>query len=868
MLENDPASYGTSFGTSFEAGAIGNTYILGDLNDPCGAAGPPGERSRNRGGVSMKCSFVAVRVFVSWAFTSMIYPLLASAGPVIMPRELRAAQQRQIPLAPAATTLLQLRFEGNPNGESGETPTTVSGVTYEPGILGSGAYLGPGNQLRYAAASNISATSGTAEFWIKPRWNGNDGQDHYALELGVSGGILIGKDGGNFWRIILNRFGGAGGPELGAGLFVNDWVANQWHYAAFTWGPGAVKVYVDGDLKTTVTPSVAPPSVSATEVQLGADGVSAYIDAAIDEVVISSGERTAEEIRSSFLSGVPVTALSAQPDTMRMFPTWRIAPTLTATTNVGTIAYPAGAATWSSSDSSIAKFDGAFEKIRALAPGQATLTASANGAQAQIVVQVQAPALPPMIETIPSFLASPAQNFLWEIPVVVLRYLPTANGIDLDTSISPDHGTLGPISLADLRAQIDTYDLRVKFGLEEGSRFRAYKGTSRPSLGYRIVKYITVYEPTPPGKVIKQSAGYPVYDADYFSIFERFDIASRVNIYGVKEVWFWSSGFDASYPSYNPAIHRPENFREYRESNMASPVTGDISNSGGDNSDLPVYAHTYTLYGYNFRRTQAEALHNHGHQVEALFAYAATLQDGNSDLFWKKFVGQDATGHFITGRCGWTHMPPNTTNEYEYTNPTLVESDIEDWTPDRIGTLKQVNVDTWGNLVFAWPDGNASFAQRTDTQWYMYWWQSVPGFVNAIRLGTDYMTNWWRFVGSWDASIAAGVGLHSPVPPTAVEESDVEGPAFGLRLGPVFPNPAPSNTSFAIELGKPGWVRVDVVDVQGRRVMTLIDGARPAGRQIVTWDGKANAVDVSSGVYWLVGTHEGKPVARKLVLIR
>ena len=816
----------------------------------------------------MKLSLVAVRVLVAWAITSVIYPLPASAGPVIIPRELRAALQRPSLLAPAATTLLQLRFEGNPNGESGEMPTTASGVTYESGILGSGAYLGPGNQLRYAAADNISATSGTVEFWIKPRWNGNDGLDHYALQFGVSGGILMGKDGGNFWRIILNRFGGAGGPELGAGLFVNDWVANQWHYAAFTWGPGEVKVYVDGDLRTAVIPAVPPPSVSASELQLGADGASSYVNAVMDEVVISSGERTAEEIRSSYLSGLTVTALAAAPDTMRMFPSWRIAPTLTATTNVGTIAYPAGAATWSSSDSSIAKFDGAFEKIRALASGQATLTASADGAQAQIVVQVQVPALPPVIETIPNFLASPAQDLLWEIPVVVLRYLPTANGTDLDTSINPDYYSLGPITLGNLRAQIDAYDLRVKFGLEEGSRFRAYKGTSRPSLGYRIVKYITVYEPTPPGKVIGQSAGYPVYDADYFSIFERFDIATLVNVYGVKEVWFWSSGFDAGYPSYNPAIHRPENFRASWESNMSSPTTGDISNSNRDNSDLPVYAHTYTLYGYNFRRSQAEALHNHGHQVEALFGYAATLQDGNSDLFWKKFVGQDAAGHFVTGRCGWTHMPPNTTADYDYLNTTLVASDIEDWTPDRTGALKQVNVDTWGNLVFAWPDGNASFAQRKETQWYIYWWQSVPGFVNPIRLGTDYMTNWWRFVGSWDASIAAGVGLHSPIPPTAVEEADGQGPEFGLRLGAAYPNPAPSNTSFAIELGKPGWVRVDVVDVQGRRVRTLIDGIRPAGRQIVTWDGKANAAEVSSGVYWLVGTGDGKRVARKLVLVR
>jgi len=785
------------------------------------------------------------------------------------PGEVRTTPLHESSLAPAATTLLQVHFEGNPNGVSGETPTAVSGVTYESGVLGAGAYLGPGNQLRYASSGNISGPSGTVEFWIKPRWNGDDGLDHYALEFGAGGGILIGKDAGNFWHITLNRFGDAGGPELGAGLFVNDWVANQWHFAAFTWGPAALKVYVDGDLRTTVIPSNAPPTVNAADLQLGADGTFSYVNAVIDELVISDGERTAGEIRTSYLAGLTVTALAAAPDTIRMFPTWRIAPTLIATTNIGTIQYPPAGATWSSSDSGIAKFDSALEKIRAMGPGQATLTATVNGFHDQITAKVQAPALPPVVETVPAFLASPAVNFLWEIPVVVLRYLPTANGIDLDTTINPDFYDLGPLTLANLRSQIDTYDLRVKFGLEQGSRFRAYKGASRPSLGYRIVKYITVYEPTPPGKVVGQSAGYPVYDADYFSIFERFDIASLVNVYGVKEVWFWSSGFDAGYPSYNPAIHRPENFRSSWESNMSSALTGDISNSNRDNSDLPVFDNSYTLYGYNFRRSQAEALHNHGHQIEALLGYVATLQDGNADLFWKKFVGQDASGNFVTGRCGWTHMPPNTTVGYDYENTSLISSDIEDWTPGQTGTSKLVNVDTWGNLAFSWPDGNASFAQRKETQWYIYWWQSIPGFFNAIRLGTDYLTNWWAFTGSWDASIRAGMGLHSPNQyPTGVEDSTVDTPGFGLRLGTAFPNPSASGASFAVELSRAGRIRVDVVDVHGRRVRTLVDGVHPAGRKIVTWDGRANGVEVSSGVYWLVGTSNGKQVARRLVLVR
>jgi len=213
-------------------------------------------------------------------------------------------------------------------------------------------------------------------------------------------------------------------------------------------------------------------------------------------------------------------------------------------------------------------------------------------------------------------------------------------------------------------------------------------------------------------------------------------------------------------------------------------------------------------------------------------------------------------------------MPPNTTVDYDYQNPTLVASDIEDWTPDHTGILKQVNVDTWGNQVFAWPDGNASFPQRKETQWYIYWWQSFPGFANTIRRGTDYMSNWWMFTGNWDGSIASGRGLHTAMAPTGVAESPDVGPQFGLRLRPISPNPTPGGAEVVFELGKPGRVRVDVVDVRGRVLRTLIDTMRLPGRQTISWDGTSGGKRLGSGVYWIVATYQGERTTRRFVLIR
>src|SRR5437867_2045485 len=137
--------------------------------------------------------------------------------------------------SPDASTLLLLHLNGSLAGAQGETPTSSSGVAFEAGIFSNGAYLPPGSQLYYAASGNITGPEGTVEFWFKPRWNGSDGAGHWIVRIGDAGGMRFGKDGGNFWRMILNLYGAGGQPELGAGFYVtSEWLANQWHHCAFT----------------------------------------------------------------------------------------------------------------------------------------------------------------------------------------------------------------------------------------------------------------------------------------------------------------------------------------------------------------------------------------------------------------------------------------------------------------------------------------------------------------------------------------------------------------------------------------------------------------------------------------------------------
>jgi hypothetical protein len=203
---------------------------------------------------------------------------------------------------PDAHTLLLLHCNGDLNGAQGETPTQALGVTFEPGIFGNGAYFAPGNQVYFPSAGNISSTEGTLEFWIKPRWNGNDGQGYVVLRFGVGGGMYFAKDGANNWRSIFNRFG-VGSPEVGVAFNVSAWQAGQWHHAAFTWRSEALKLYVDGQLLSQSQVTIPLNVVNEPTFQLGADFTTYYLDAVVDELRISDIERSEQEIVASFLAG-------------------------------------------------------------------------------------------------------------------------------------------------------------------------------------------------------------------------------------------------------------------------------------------------------------------------------------------------------------------------------------------------------------------------------------------------------------------------------------------------------------------------------------------------------------------------------------
>jgi enediyne biosynthesis protein E4 len=90
-----------------------------------------------------------------------------------------------------------------------------------------------------------------------------------------------------------------------------------------------------------------------------------------------------------------------------------------------------------------------------------------------------------------------------------------------------------------------------------------------------------------------------------------------------------------------------------------------------------------------------------------------------------------------------------------------------------------------------------------------------------------------------------------------------------FSLGMATPNPFNPATKIAYEIPNSGHVRLEVLDVTGRLVRSLVNTNLPAGQHEVSWNGKDDAGNrVSSGVYLYRILTGGFSQTRRVVLVK
>ncbi|MBD3234824.1 MAG: T9SS type A sorting domain-containing protein [candidate division Zixibacteria bacterium] len=95
------------------------------------------------------------------------------------------------------------------------------------------------------------------------------------------------------------------------------------------------------------------------------------------------------------------------------------------------------------------------------------------------------------------------------------------------------------------------------------------------------------------------------------------------------------------------------------------------------------------------------------------------------------------------------------------------------------------------------------------------------------------------------------------------DETDAETP-LSYALMDAYPNPFNASTQISFTLPQSGNVRLDVYNLMGQKVSTLVDGVKEAGYHSVTWD----ASQYSSGVYFYKLSAGDKVFTKRMTLLK
>ncbi|MCF8267011.1 MAG: T9SS type A sorting domain-containing protein [Ignavibacteriales bacterium] len=161
-----------------------------------------------------------------------------------------------------------------------------------------------------------------------------------------------------------------------------------------------------------------------------------------------------------------------------------------------------------------------------------------------------------------------------------------------------------------------------------------------------------------------------------------------------------------------------------------------------------------------------------------------------------------------------------------------------------------------------WQKVSSSFTSSSSGVWTNYY-IDLSSYTSEIQIAFKFISNWTGYYGSsdvgWYVDMLYFTGCQIL---TEVEESYNIPTSYSLSQN--YPNPFNPETKINYELSKPGYVTLKVYDMLGRDIASLVEGEKPAGSHIVSFD----ASQLASGVYFYTIKAGSFSRTRKMVLMR
>jgi hypothetical protein len=133
---------------------------------------------------------------------------------------------------------------------------------------------------------------------------------------------------------------------------------------------------------------------------------------------------------------------------------------------------------------------------------------------------------------------------------------------------------------------------------------------------------------------------------------------------------------------------------------------------------------------------------------------------------------------------------------------------------------------------------------------------------NGLQSGTTY--EWYATLDDGNSITRGPFWRFSTAGAAAVGDEAIA----DFALAPISPNPSSRGARIAFVVPRASYVRLTVVDVQGRLVAVLADGVRPVGRHSIAWDGEGRQGRLGSGIYFVRLETPERSLVRRMVLLR
>ena len=151
------------------------------------------------------------------------------------------------------------------------------------------------------------------------------------------------------------------------------------------------------------------------------------------------------------------------------------------------------------------------------------------------------------------------------------------------------------------------------------------------------------------------------------------------------------------------------------------------------------------------------------------------------------------------------------------------------------------------------------------------WNSPSPTYVGIFRSNLDGSNVEESLVwGYLDVFVApTGIALYIPHPTSISTPSTTPAIPTTSGLDPNFPNPFNASTQIAYRLASPGSVRLEIYNVLGQPVRTLVNQFQPAGFYQVRWDARdQRGAEVAAGVYLTRLSHPDGAQTRRLLYLK